>query len=319
MRETVRTKRQRRDAQAIHDAKRKGLSARQGKAVAKIAKRVVKGQAETKSVSFWSGNAGGVSAPGTWPPSAYAWSVQNQLIQNNSTDIHRLIPRVIVGPGDTQRTGSSVQTVSLKIRGVVGLNPTLNQQQSAPTAGYPVDIVAVVYILSHISLKNYTDLSNNNNFFQMLKTGDQGGLNAAGTLVTTQTPTTAFGGVIHNAEMEVSNEHYRLVKKKTYRLTNDGALPPSNQTTTPTNVLVQNTPLLRARPFSFNLTKHIPKNLKYTEVNPGLATQPNNIYDPTNNALFMCVGFYMSDGTVFAQPQSLVGIQYQAELKYKDM
>lgn len=307
-------------AQQKADAKRKGLiSVRSARAVRKIAQAVVTGVAETKQVSFWSGNSGGVSAPGTWPPSAYAWSVQNQLIQNNATDIHRLIPRVFQGTGETQRTGSSIKTTSLSVRGVVGLNPTLNIQGGVPTAGYPIDITAVVYVLSHVSLKNYKDLSNNNNFFQMLHTGDQGSLDAAGVNVTTQTPTTAFGGQIHSSEMAVSSHYYKLLKKKKFRLVNDGALPPSNQTTTPQNVLVQSTPLLRAKPFSFNLTKHLPANLKYPEINPGLASQPNNIYDPTNTAIFMCVGYYMNDGTVLSQPQSLIGIQYVADLKFKDM
>jgi len=317
---TVKVIRARVAAQKMADRKRKNLvSVAAAKKIRKIAKQVVTGVSETKQVSFWSGNSGGVSAPGTWPPAAYAWSAQNQLIQNNSTDIHRLIPRVFQGTGETQRTGSSIKTTSLSVRGVVGLNPTLNIQGGVPTAGYPIDVTAVVYVLSHVSIKNYKDLSNNNNFFQMLHTGDQGGLDAAGVTVTTQTPTTAFGGQIHSSQMQVSSHYYKLLKKKKFRLINDGALAPSNQTTTPTNVLVQATPLLRAKPFSFNLTKHLPANLKYPEINPGLASQPNNIYDPTNTAIFMCVGYYMNDGTVLAQPQSLVGIQYVADLKFKDM
>jgi len=289
------------------------------KAVRRIATQVVKSQGETKQVSFWSGNAGGVSALGTWPPAAYAWSAQNQLIANNSSDIHRLIPRVFQGDTETQRNGRTIKPVSLTVRGVVGINPTLNIQGGVPVSGFPMDITAVVYVLSHVSLKNYTDLSNNNNFNQLLQTGDQGNLDAAGREVVTRTSTSQFGGVIHCAQMAVDKAHYKLIKKKTFRLLNDGQLAPGNQTQTPQNVLVQNTPLLRARPFSFNLTKHIPKILKYAEINEGLATQPNNIYDPTNTAIFMCVGFYMNDGSVLNQAQSLIGLQYVADLKYKDM
>jgi len=309
-------------AKELFAAARKRVAAKKAvttKAVVKIAKKVVKGQAETKQVSFWSGNSGGVSEPGTWPPAAYAWSAQNQFIQNNSSDIHRLVPRVFQGVGESQRTGSSIRPVSLTVRGVVGINPTLNLQGGVPVSGFPMDITAVIYVLSHVSLKNYRDLSNNNVFTQMLHTGDQGTLDAAGVNVSTQMPTTNFGGVIHSSQMAVEKQYYKLIKKKTVRLLNDGQLAPGNQTQTPQNVLVQNTPLLRARPFTFNLTKHIPKNLKYGEINPGLATQPNNIYDPTNTAIFMCVGFYMNDGSVLGSAQSLIGVQYVADLKFKDM
>lgn len=294
----------------------KALTKPAATAVAKIARRVVKGQAETKSVTFWSGPAGGVSAPGTWPPTGYNFSPQNQNIQNNGTDIHRLLPRVFLGTGDTQRTGNTIKPVSLLVKGTVALNPIFWSSGNIPP---PNDLTAVLYVLQHVNLRNYIDLSNNNNFFQMLHTGDQGVLDAAGTALTTQVPTTAFSGFVHHSQMPVSKQYYKLVKKKIFRLTSSGAQPVGGLGPPPP-VAVTVLPMTVKHSFSFELNKAIPKTLKYPEITPSVPTQANNAYDPTNTSLFMCVGFYDTKGvSLGAQGQSLIALQYEATLKYKDM
>jgi len=264
-------------------------SARATGALAQAITKVINRKAETKEVAWYGGPLYG----GTYADAAYV--NHNPIITSNTTDILRLIPKILPGTSDNQRIGERVRPVALQVNGSVRLSDgTIN----GVNAEFRDDVVVVIYVLQHVSLKDYANLQLSNNFLQLLRTGEN--------------DTAAFSGTVTDSQLPVEDAYYRLLSKKKIRLRYAGAIPGSAEGV-PTNAVVSvaNAHSYYAD-FSFNLTKHLPAQLKYPELS---ATTGQN--DPTNSSIFMCMGFYNMDG----QPAltQLVAIQYTSRLRFKDM
>jgi len=274
-----------------------------------LIKRVVKGQAETKYTMFYENyNPGNSSSRNTL--GLYAnrgFMVQNKTISTNNTDIKQLIPFVVQGVSDNQRMGSRISPTSLKVRGTIRVS---NQDQApvppatTPELGYlksftPLDIKVVIYVLQHVSLKDYENLYASNDFNQLLENGEN--------------TTVQFGGQNWHNKLPIAKQYYKLLKKKVVTLRYAGA---ENATVTSVAYSIANSHNYYAN-YELNLSKYIPANLKYPENNvtgPALNT-------PTNSSIFMCMGFYdqkeYSNGQSFSQLGQLEQT-YVSTMTYKD-
>jgi hypothetical protein len=259
----------------------------------RLIKRVVKGQAETKYRTYYSGGVlGPLVDPGDY--SLRAYTLQNQFISSNITDIHRLIPSVLQGVGDHQRIGVKITPTSLVVTG----NFTVNLQ-SIWNNNIPRDMVVVMYVLQHVTLKDYTSLVAGNDFTQLLETGEQG--------------TARFNGDIQSAQLPVNRQIYRLLAKKVIPLRYAGVYPAGVAFTAP--VSVANAHNYQAS-YKLNLTKHLPKVLTYNEtVASGLG-----LGDPTNSSIFMaCAWYEMNGGIPPTTGSALFQQEYVSHFHYKDL
>lgn len=278
--------------------------------MSKFIKNVVKGVAETKYTMFYENyNPGNSSSRNTL--GLYAnrgFMVQNKLITNNNTDIKQLIPFVVQGVSDNQRLGSKISPISLKVHGTIRVS---NQDQSpvppatTPELGYlksftPLDIKVVIYVLQHVSLKDYENLYASNDFNQLLENGEN--------------TTVQFGGQNWHNKLPIAKQYYKLLKKKVVSLRYAGA---ENALVTSVAYSIANSHNYYAN-FELNLSKHLPANLKYPENNATPATALNT---PTNSSIFMCMGFYdqkeYSNGQSFANLGQLEQT-YVSVMTYKD-
>jgi len=253
--------------------------------------RAISRSAETKQVAWYSGPL----YNGTYGNQGY--QTHNCQILSNPTDILRLIPYLTTGVLDNNRIGEKVSPKSLIVNGSLRLSDSVIGQTDAQ---FREDIVAVIYVLQHVTLKSYVTLGNANDFNQLLRTGEN--------------TTTPFLGSAVQSQMPVEDAYYRLLSKKKIRLRYAGAIPGS-ATGVPVNayVSVANAHSYYAD-FKFNLSKHLPKQFKYPETPVTIAGSS----DPTNSSIFMCVGFYNMDGSLPPLTQTME-IQYVSQLKFKDM
>lgn len=280
-------------------------NARATGALATAIRKVVRGQAETKMATWYSG---GTNPLGIGSRSNWAAEPHNAQITSNTTDIMRLIPVVAVGTGDNQRIGERISPSSFIVNGVVSLNLSNVLVNVAP-----LDIVAVIYVLQHKSLKTYNSLQtvtqpgppivqSGNDFTQLLLTGEG--------------DTVGFDGHPYDATLQVADQYYKLCAKKLIPLRYGGSNVVPTGSPIPGGagvVSVANAHTYSAR-YTFNLKKHLPKVLKYQEsaVTTG---QPG---DPLNSSIFMCVGYYRLDQAV-PGAAAFLSNSYVATLKYKDM
>lgn len=272
----------------------------------KEVKKLIKGQSETKRTAWYqSFNDGTSPAKATGFLSVAGYAAQNSGITNNNTDILRLIPQVQQGTNDFDRIGNRISVNALTVQGAMRIGITnLNTY-------VPAQIRVVLYVLQHVSLKDYTNLYNLNNFNQLLDTQEGG--------------TTAFIGVPINEGMRVADEYYKLCQKKVITLKYAGL---SSMAEGPTNTVasISNCHTYFGT-YNLNVTKHLPKVLKYPETQLDLSGNPTvnpvTLNAPTNSSLFMSMGFIDHAGV-----SSFAGVQvqttqlqqtYVANLSYKDM
>lgn len=258
-----------------------------------LIKQVVKGQAETKCMKFYQNlNLTGTrNLTGAFASRGY--TSQNNEIVNNPTDILQLLPPVFQGTEDNQRLGNIISPTSLRVKGVVRLKPDLVANQQG------TNIKVVIYVLTHVSLKDYDNLYANNDFTQLLNDGNNN--------------TVAFRGNVAFKDLEVSKQYYKVLKRKVITLRYSGSIPLSA-----TNVSIDNSHTWYGE-YSFDLSKHLPAKLKYPEQ---LASPGSAVNFPTNFAPFMCMGYYD-----FKDPNDLTSMPttsytnqyYETSLKYKDM
>lgn len=278
-------------ARRRHPVKRKPARARRNKDLTQKIKAVVAGQAETKMVTYF----GGSSRTGLWADRSPV--AQNQLISQTGTDVLRVIPYVTQGSGDNQRNGIKIMPTSLSIHCKVNIAPTAPGSLGL-NGGFGGNYVAVAYLLQSQKYRTYVDLSNNNDFTQLLDIGDD--------------TTTAFNGEFFHNTLPVAKQYYRLLAKKVIPLRNEGVLGVGS---TPTPGQLNNT---NSAPFAsewtWNAGKHLPKHLIYPEAGAPLGPGHD---DPQNAALFWSVGYYFMDGTT-STPQILLNQEYTAIMKFKD-
>jgi hypothetical protein len=280
------------------------------KATVKLIKKVINGESETKIIQYFSGTNGLFTNTGTYNTSAYF--AHNSSISDNQLDINRLIPFSTLGIETNQRIGKEIKPLSLLLKGNVKLRgqDILNN--------VPIDRWAVMYILEHVTYKSYVGLGTNNDFNQLLLTGsDVGNPNAANTtngFGIAPNATVPTGGLVQNYMQPVVKQYYRVLKKRKFRLRYAGA---SLTTVLPgAPYSVANSHDYQAD-FSVNLTKYLPKKLKYPEAG-GVQSVASGAFDPTNSAIFMCWGGYEVDGTSI-HPSTIFEVIYHTTLNYKDI
>jgi len=259
--------------------------------------RAISRQTETKQVAYYSG----LGLTGLYANNGYL--NHNSTITNNLQDILRVIPFVYPGSADNQRIGERISPKSLIVQGSVRLSDgTIN----GVIAESRDDIVVVMYVLQHVTLKSYTTLQIQNNFAQLLRTSEN--------------TTTAFDGTVTASQLPVEDAYYRLLAKKKIRLRYAGAIAGLAEGTVNNGpVSVSNAHSYYAD-FRFNLTKFLPKTLKYPETLPAALPPDPAQNDPTNSSIFMCLGFYNMDGqpTFTDTTSQLMAVQWSSQMKYKD-
>jgi len=267
----------------------------------KEVKKLVNGVAQTKMAVWYSG---GTNPLGVGSRSNFAWEAHNGQIASNTTDIMRLIPYVVTGDGDNNRIGERISPTGLVVKGNVKFNYTNVTYQQAPQ-----NYFVVIYVLQHVALKTYDSLQSatttpptkGNEFSQLLKTGEG--------------DTVGFGGLSYQADLPVADEYYRLLAKKVIPLRTSGIVPaPTGASAGPSLQSFNNNSHQLCARYTFNLSKKIPKILKYQET----AVTTGQVGDPTNSSIFMCLGFYSMDydSTVSA---ANVSNEYVSIMTYKDL
>lgn len=272
----------------------------------KAVKAIVRGEAETKRTMFYqSFNNGTTTARATGLWANRGWAVQNSQILTNSTDILQLIPFVTQGTDDWNRIGQRINVQSLTLQGAIRIRADNILSRAAR------DVDVYVYVLNHVSLKDYPNLYVNNQFVQLLENGEGN--------------TVAYTGIEQNNAQPVSKQYYQVLMKKKVTLRYAGLdINPNvglGQIPLNTVVSVANSHTWYSK-YSMNLTKFLPKRLMYPETSPVAPLPPTTLNAPTNAAPFMCMGFtdwfLPGDST---QPVIAANIEqtYTTTLLFKDM
>ena len=182
----------------------KSLTKNQKKAV----KNIVMAQSETKRVAYYQTYRDGVApvtAPDIGTQGAMGWAVQNNIITNNFTDILQLIPMVTKGDDDWNRDGTKISVNGLNVKGEIRVR---NSRTFPALASTNVDVY--VYVLQHVSLKDYTNLYSQNDFSQLLS-------NSNGS-------TRAFLANAQDAIDPVAKQYYKVCLKKKITLRYAGGI-----------------------------------------------------------------------------------------------
>jgi len=278
------------------------LSKPAAKLVTRIAKRVVNSKAETKQVSFFEGPVAGASplqnSTGTFADKALV--AHNQFINNNVTDILKVIPDVVQGAGDNNRDGRQIAPVSgkLKIRTMIAAQQPNGQGWQN---GINYDLTVVCYLLQSVTYKTYRALYANNDFGKMFDVMD-------GT-------TTSFDGTYQCANLPVEKGYYRVLATKKVYLRSSGVSTgaPVSGVNIPTN---QNSHRM-VHEWTWDYGKHLPKKLTYPEDNVAIS---DGLNEPLNSSIFWCLGYYQTDGSVQGTPNPAIRIteEYTSIMKFKD-
>jgi len=265
--------------------------------------RIVHGQAETKTVAFYqTSNAGNFNARSSGLFSQRGWAVQNNSIANNLGDIHQLIPFLQQGTDDNTRIGQRVTVTRLQVRGAIRVNVAVNITNAQPT-----DLKVFMFVLQHVSLKDYNSLFAQNNFNQLLETNEPTTLTAG---------TVPFTGIPQNAAMSVAKQYYKVCHRREIVLRYAGLQP--GTVSAPS---IANAHTWYAE-YSLDLTKNIPKILQYPETDASPVSIPSVQHSPTNSSLFMSFGFvdWLNPNNSTIEPtSSQIEQTYVSRLSFKDM
>jgi len=278
------------------------LSKPAAKQVTRIAKRVVNSKAETKMVSFFEGPVANPSplqnSTGTFADKALV--AHNQFINNNTTDILKVIPDVVQGMADNNRDGRQIAPVSGKLKIRVLITPEQPAGQGWIN-GYNYDLTAVCYLLQSVTYKTYRALYANNDFGKMFDVMD-------GT-------TTSFDGTFQCANLPVEKGYYRVLATKKVYLRSSGASPGGVGVSV--NTVTNNNSHRIQHEWTWDYGKHLPKKLVYPEDNVAIA---DGLNEPLNSSIFWCLGYYQTDGTVNGTPTPAIKIaeEYTSIMKFKD-
>lgn len=285
-------------------AKPKVLSRPAKTQVAQIASRVLNGKAETKMVAFFNGPTASVgptnpvaNSIGTYGQAGRV--AHNAFINNNDTDILKVIPDVLPGggaPSDNTREGRYINPVSGQLRCRVSITPTTSQNQGWMN-NIAYDLTVVAYLLQSVTYKTYRALYEDNDFTKMLDVMD-------GT-------TTSFDGTFQGGTLPVEKGYYKVLGKKMIYLRNAGV--PVGQSGLVTVVGNQNSHKLQHE-WTWNYGKHLPKKLIYPEDSQ---TPAEGLNEPLNSSIFWCLGYYNTDGSTSDNAIN-VSIDYTSIMKFKD-
>jgi len=258
---------------------------------------LVNGQAETKRVAFYETASTGAPPPlvATGLYSGRGWALQNNQITSNVTDIHQLIPFISKGIDDWNRIGSVVKPVSLTVKGAMRISGISARTTYGANSG-PSNIHVYIYVLQHVSLKSYPNLRLNNDFTQLLQTGE-------GTTV-------AFDGEALSPVLPVSKQFYKVLARKKVTLKFGGFIGSA-----PGIGMAPNAHSWYGE-YSMDLSKHLPAKLVYPE---STATSvPTTDDAPTNSSIFMCMGYVNELNTTPTTPEAILEQTYVSSLLFKD-
>lgn len=283
--------------------RRKPARGRKSKPMAKLSKpmkraikQVIRGESETKTCTFYQSlNNGGSVLPATGLFADRGWALQNNTIANNQTDILQLIPFIPEGTSDWERIGKVIRPTRLNVKGSLRV---ISNRVVTPSTVTNIDVY--MYILQHVSLKDYENLRASNVFTQLLDTNEGGTIN--------------FQGNALDPFMPVSSQYYKVLTRRKIALKFGGAILPGGTLTTP--VSIANAHQWYAS-YSLDLTKHVPKKLTFPD--DGVTTAAQN--SPTNSSMFMCFGFV---DNLVGSPSGALQLAwleqtYVANLSFKDM
>ena len=260
-------------------------------AIKNVVHSVLAKEAETKMVCHYSGGTQGTATP--YPG---ALTVQNGSISSPATDIKIIIPNLKKGVEDYNRIGSRIRPVKVVVDIDISLLPTV-----LTTPNIPNNINVVLYVLQHRVLKDYENLFVENDFTQLLDSGDGA--------------TRPFSGNPVDDNLPVCSAFYKLCKKIVFPLR---ASALTGSITAPLVYSVNNNSAPLARRVSIDVTKYVPKTLLYGEDLNG--PNPNTTTFPTNSSLFFTVGAYNMDLTTQGSPlPSMFNVQYVSRMSFKDM
>jgi len=295
-------KRGKRSGRAKTPKKSKSLSKPAASQVARIAKKVVNSKAETKMVAFYEGPVGQPTplqnSTGLYADKALV--AHNQFINNNATDILKVIPDVVQGSSDNNRDGRYINPVSGQLKIRVMIAPQQPQLQGWQN-GINYDLTAVCYLLQSVTYKTYRSLYANNDFSKMLDLMN-------GT-------TTSFDGSYQCANLPVEKGYYRVLATKKVYLRSSGASP--GGVGVGVNTVTNNNSHKLVHEWTWNYGKHLPKKLQYPEE---IVTPANGLNEPLNSSIFWCIGYYNTDGTVSGggSPAIRINEEYTSVMKFKD-
>ena len=269
----------------------------------KEVKILVKGEAESKRATFFqSYNDGTSTQRATGAFNVRGFARQNNVISNNNTDILQIIPEVAEGTDYYQRIGNRISPKSLIVRGSIRLQQVWNVPPES-TYTPPINVDVYIYVLQHVMHKDYQSLYNLNNFNELLDVGN-------GQCV-------KFDGSYQISKLPVAKQYYRLLQKKKITLRYGGVMNAGGSTTL-TTLSVANAHAWSSD-FVLNLTKHLPKVLKYPVTAD--TTQPQD--EPTNSSLFWCMGYvdWFQANTSGANPPVVATLQqtYVSDMTFKDL
>lgn len=219
----------------------------------------------------------------------------NSKIDNNTADIHALIPWIDNGTETFQRIGKSIEVRKL----TADIDVSINAQYIQNNPGVSWNLYVVLYIWQHKLFKDYSTLSSQNSFAELLDIGD-------GNL-------TSFAGEAVYSKLPVNEDAYSLKKKMVFRLRTDGMVGGVNPAT-PLVVGANSAPFQKK--FTVDLTRFVPKELKYSINHTG-----NQLIDsyPVNSSLAMSMGYYSAslDAIPTGDPP-LIDVNYVTKIYYKD-
>lgn len=267
----------------------------------KLVKGVIKRMAETKMATFFNGPVANPAplANSTGLFTQAAPVSQNPFIQNNPTDILKLIPDVPQGDGDNERSGRYIMPVSCRVRCKVMLSPTSTGSTGwASPQATAYDLTIVAYLLQSVTFKTYRTLYVDNDFSKMLDVGNGS--------------TTQFDGSFSAANMPVEKGYYRVHKVVRKQLRSSGIFSAPGGAI---NQITNNNSHNLRHEWVWDLTKYLPKKLVYPE---NQVTAANGGNEPLNSSLFWCVGYYKTDGTPANAQEINIQQEYTSLLKYKD-
>lgn len=265
------------------------------KPLRRLISNVIDRKSESKMAIWYNPALPAVAGAVAGSYNAYGWNDQNQLITTNASDIRRCIPLVAQGSAPNQRNGVRITPKSLVVKGAVAVN--ING--TVGTVNQPRDLYVVMYFLQHVTLKSYAALAAND-FTEMLNTGEDS--------------TGAFQGFQRDKDLPVNTSSYRLLKKKVFPLRWAGI----TQAPVPSAGIasIANSHTYNAQ-YTVNLSKHLPKVLKYPE------TADANNQDPTNSSIFLCMGFVDMQSVASANdpnlPELYINQTYTAQMTWKDL
>lgn len=285
--------------------RRKTLSKPAASQVVRIAQRVVNSKAETKMVAFFEGPVGQPTplqnSTGLYADKGLVG--QNQFINNNATDILKVIPDVVQGAADNNRDGRFINPVSGQLKIRVMISPIAPPDGGTGwTKSMNYDLTVVCYLLQSVTYKTYRSLYANNDFSKMFDRMD-------GT-------TTTFDGTFQCANLPIEKGYYRVLATKKVYLRSSGTTgiqSPANAL----NLVTNNNSHKLQHEWTWNYGKHLPKKLIYPEDSEATTTGQN---EPLNSSIFWTMAYYNTDGTVLGAPTPAINVsqEYTSIMKFKD-